>query len=36
MVLGAFKVLILSDALHIWQLDLIAAFTPDLPTGSVC
>lgn len=33
MVLGAFKVLILSAALHSWQLDLIAAFKPDLAIG---
>jgi alginate O-acetyltransferase complex protein AlgI len=33
MVLGAFKVLIVSDALHAWQLDTIAALTPDLPLG---
>jgi alginate O-acetyltransferase complex protein AlgI len=33
MVLGAFKVLILSDALRTWQLGLIAAFSPDLPAG---
>lgn len=31
MVLGAFKLLILSAALHAWQLDLLAAFTPELP-----
>ena len=33
MVLGAFKVLILSAALHAWQLDLLAAFTPELAMG---
>jgi D-alanyl-lipoteichoic acid acyltransferase DltB (MBOAT superfamily) len=33
MLLGAFKVLILSDALHAWQVDTIAALTPDLPLG---
>jgi alginate O-acetyltransferase complex protein AlgI len=33
MVLGAFKVLILSEILHVWQLDTIAALTPDLPLG---
>ena len=31
MVLGTFKVLILSDALHTWQQDLITAFMPDVP-----
>jgi D-alanyl-lipoteichoic acid acyltransferase DltB (MBOAT superfamily) len=31
MVLGAFKVLILSDVLHAAQSDVIAALTPDLP-----
>lgn len=31
MVLGAFKVLILSDALHAWQTTLIAGLVPDLP-----
>jgi D-alanyl-lipoteichoic acid acyltransferase DltB (MBOAT superfamily) len=33
MVLGGFKVLILSAALHTWQWDQIAALTPDLPPG---
>jgi D-alanyl-lipoteichoic acid acyltransferase DltB (MBOAT superfamily) len=33
MVLGAFKVLILSAALHAWQSDQIAALTPNLPAG---
>jgi D-alanyl-lipoteichoic acid acyltransferase DltB (MBOAT superfamily) len=33
MVLGAFKVLILSAALHAWQLDQIAALTGDMPLG---
>jgi alginate O-acetyltransferase complex protein AlgI len=33
MVLGAFKVLILSAALHAWQLELLASFTPELATG---
>jgi alginate O-acetyltransferase complex protein AlgI len=33
MVLGAFKVLILSAALHAWQLDAIASLTPDLAPG---
>ena len=32
-VLGAFKVLILSDILHVWQGDMIAALTPDLRFG---
>jgi alginate O-acetyltransferase complex protein AlgI len=33
MVLGAFKVLILSAALHAWQLDLLASLTPELAMG---
>lgn len=33
MVLGAFKVLILSAILHAWQADTIAALTPALPLG---
>jgi D-alanyl-lipoteichoic acid acyltransferase DltB (MBOAT superfamily) len=33
MVLGAFKVLILSAALHAWQMDQIAAPTAELPLG---
>nr|WP_294501295.1 MBOAT family O-acyltransferase [uncultured Rhodopila sp.] len=33
MVLGAFKVLILSTALHAWQSDQIAALTGNLPAG---
>jgi alginate O-acetyltransferase complex protein AlgI len=33
MVLGAFKVLILSDCLHEWQTDTLAALTPGLPGG---
>jgi D-alanyl-lipoteichoic acid acyltransferase DltB (MBOAT superfamily) len=33
MVLGAFKVFILSDALHAWQLDTIAVLTPGLDFG---
>jgi alginate O-acetyltransferase complex protein AlgI len=33
MVLGAFKVLIVSAALHAWQLQAIAALTPDLPSA---
>ena len=32
-VLGAFKVLIVSDILHAWQDDMIAALTPDLMFG---
>jgi alginate O-acetyltransferase complex protein AlgI len=35
MVLGAFKVLILSAALHTWQAGQIAALTPDLPPGQL-
>jgi alginate O-acetyltransferase complex protein AlgI len=31
MVLGSFKVLILSEALHTWQADTLAALTPGLP-----
>ncbi len=34
MVLGAFKVLIVSDILHTWQLQTIAALKPDLPLGA--
>jgi D-alanyl-lipoteichoic acid acyltransferase DltB (MBOAT superfamily) len=33
MVLGGFKVLIVSAVLHAWQLDLLAGFAPDLPVG---
>jgi alginate O-acetyltransferase complex protein AlgI len=33
MVLGGFKVLIVSAVLHTWQFDLMATFTPDLPIG---
>ncbi len=33
MVLGAFKVLILSAILHSWQSSLLAGFGPDLPIG---
>lgn len=32
-VLGAFKVLILSEVLRAWQLDRLAALAPDLPLG---
>jgi alginate O-acetyltransferase complex protein AlgI len=33
MVLGAFKVLILSAALHAWQLELLAGLAPEMPLG---
>ena len=33
MVLGAFKVLILSDALHAWQGNVLATLSPDQPFG---
>ena len=33
MVLGAFKILILSAALRAWQLDALSALTPDQPLG---
>lgn len=33
MVLGAFKVIIVSAALHAWQVDMLAALTPDLLLG---
>ena len=33
MVLGAFKILILSDLLHVWQVDMIAALTSEVDFG---